>query len=111
NSAYRAGVSLSGIGLSTANRHQGEDSIGAAARIAGEVSRGGVVHDRAAAAFTNAFNLASAVSVGIVLVLAAVLFWSSRPQGDEPVGEFDVLAGGVEPEFALVPSGAGERTE
>jgi len=112
NSAYRAGISLSGIGLGAVARHQGEDSIGAAARVASTVPGGGVVHERAAAAFTNAFNLASAVSVGIVIVLAAVLLWSSaRSRADETAAAGDVPVGELEPRFALVPSGAGERPE
>lgn len=111
NSAYRAGISLSGIGLAAAPRHQGEDSIGAAAQLAHSVPSGHLVQDRAAVAFTNAFNLVSAVSVAIVLVLAAVLLWSARSRGDEPAAELDVRIGDLEPGFALVPSGAGERPE
>jgi hypothetical protein len=111
NTAYRASISLSGIGLTVATRRQGEDSIGAAARIAAAVPGGGLVHERAASAFSNAFNLASAVSVGLVVVLAAALLWSSRSPGAEPVAEIDGLDVELEPQFALVPSTAGERTE
>jgi EmrB/QacA subfamily drug resistance transporter len=111
NTAYRAGISLGGIGLPAAPRHQGEESIGAAVRIAGAVPGGGIIRERAATAFSNAFNLASAVSVGIVLVMAAALLWSSRPKGDEPVEDFEVVSGNLAPELALVPVGADERTE
>jgi EmrB/QacA subfamily drug resistance transporter len=111
NTAYRAGISLSGLGLTANPRHQGEDSIGAAAQLAHSVPSGAVVHERAAAAFTNAFDLVSAVSVAVVLVLAAGLLWSSRSRGDEPVRDLDVLGMDLEPELALVPSGAGERPE
>jgi len=52
------------------------------------------------------------VSVGIVIVLAAVLLWSSaRSRADETAAAGDVPVGELEPRFALVPSGAGERPE
>ena len=73
NGAYRAGIDLSGIGLPSGIRHQGEDSVGAAAGIANTVRSGGVVHERAAGAFTDAFNLASAVSIGVALAAAAAV--------------------------------------
>ena len=63
NSAYRAAIDLSGLGLGAAVRSQGEDSIGTAARVAGTVPGGGAVQARAAAAFTDAFNVASMVSI------------------------------------------------
>jgi MFS transporter, DHA2 family, integral membrane protein len=109
NSAYRASVNFSGIGLGAAARHQGEDSIGSAARVASTLAGGGVIKERAAAAFTHAFNVASLVSVGLVVVLAAVLLWTSRPKADETIEAFE----GLEPEFdfALVPVGGGERPE
>jgi EmrB/QacA subfamily drug resistance transporter len=107
NGAYRAQINLSGIGLPGAVRHQGEDSIGAAAGIANAARNGGVVHERAAAAFTNAFNLASAVSIGVAVLTAAAVLVLSRPRRDVgdvgDVGdEFDLdLDGGLE--LAMVP--------
>jgi EmrB/QacA subfamily drug resistance transporter len=105
NSAYRAGVNLSGLGLGAAARHQGEESIGAATQLGNHG-----VHARAADAFSNAFNVASAVSVVVVLVLAFGLLWFSRGRGAEPVtddleGEFAAL------NLALVPVSTGERSE
>jgi EmrB/QacA subfamily drug resistance transporter len=78
NSAYRAQINLSGIGLSSAVRRQGEDSIGAASGIATVARNGGIVHERAAAAFTNAFNVASVVSIGVALLAAAAVLVLSR---------------------------------
>jgi len=104
NGAYRARINLSGIGLPSAVRHQGEDSIGAAAGIANAARNGGAVHERAAAAFTNAFNLASVVSIGVALLTAAAVLILSRPRRDVgDVGdEFDLdLDGGLD--LALVP--------
>jgi EmrB/QacA subfamily drug resistance transporter len=105
NSAYRAGINLSGLGLGASARRQGQESIGAAAQLANNG-----VHARAADAFSNAFNLASVVSVVVVLVLAFGLLWFSRGQGEEPVaadldGEFEAY------NLALVPVSAGERPE
>jgi hypothetical protein len=78
NSAYRAQINLSGIGLSSAVRRQGEDSIGAASGIATVARNGGIVHERSAAAFTNAFNVASVVSIGVALLAAAAVLVLSR---------------------------------
>src|SRR5436190_8838094 len=61
NAAYRANVHLAGAGLPARARAQGEDSIGAAAAVARVVPRGAAVTARAAAAFTDAFNVASLV--------------------------------------------------
>jgi hypothetical protein len=107
NSAYRAGIDLSGIGLPNGVRHQGEDSIGAAAGIANTVRSGGVVHERAAGAFTDAFNLASAVSIGVALVAAAAVLILSRPR--RHVTAEDDLE--LELEFALVPVTSGQGPE
>jgi DHA2 family multidrug resistance protein-like MFS transporter len=113
NTAYRAGISLSGLGLAASPRHDGEDSIGAAARIAGSVPGGGAVKARAASAFADAFSVASMVSVGILLVSALAVLWFSRSPSDETAEEFG-------PEFdnavrdlglELVPLPAGQTQE
>ena len=108
NSAYRAGIDLSGLGLAGGARVQAEDSVGAAAGVASAAPSGGEVQARAADAFANAFNLAMAVSVGIVLVTAVVVLLWSRPRradaGDEPVAEYDV-------DLDLIPVGAGQASE
>jgi hypothetical protein len=108
NAAYRAGIDLSGIGLPGGVRHQSEDSIGAAAGIAKVVPRGGLVHERAATAFTDAFNLASAVSIGVALVAAAAVLILSRSRRDADAldDDFD-----VDLEFAMVPVSSGQGPE
>jgi len=109
NAAYRANVHLVGAGLPPRVRAQGEDSIGAAAAIARTVPRGAAVTARAAAAFTDAFNVASLVSMGIALVLAVVLVAVTRRSGAEPTTE---LADTVpELDLALVPVGAARGQE
>src|SRR5262249_28380746 len=65
NGAYRAHVNLSGLHLPAGARTHAEDSIGAAAAIAGTVRSGAAISARAATAFTDAFNVASVVSIGI----------------------------------------------
>jgi EmrB/QacA subfamily drug resistance transporter len=110
NAAYRGSVHLSGVGLPPNLRAQGEESIGAAAAIARSVPRGGAVSARAAAAFTDAFNVASAVSLGIVLIFAvALVVLSPRRRADNP----EELASAVEGDgdLALVPVGAADRSE
>jgi len=111
NTAYRASVNLAGIGLPASPRRQGEESIGAADRIASAVPGGGIVRARAAVAFSDAFNLVSLVSVGIVLVVAAGLLYASRPKREETVEDLAALAERSDLELALVPVGAGERPE
>jgi len=112
NGAYRAQIDLSGIGLPGAVRHQGEDSIGAAAGIAHVVPHGGVIHERAAAAFTDAFNLSSAVSIGVALVAAAAVLLFSRPRRSttaiERDGDLDL---DLDFDFALVPVRSGQGPE
>jgi MFS transporter, DHA2 family, multidrug resistance protein len=107
NSAYRANVNLSGLGLPRGSQTVGEDSIGAAAGIATVAPGGAAVKERAAAAFTDAFNLASAVSVGIALTAALAVVLFSRRRGDEPEEAVDDL----DLDLALVPVAAGQRPE
>jgi EmrB/QacA subfamily drug resistance transporter len=112
NSAYRASVDLSGLGLGAAARSQGEESIGTAARVAGGIPTGGVVKARAAAAFTDAFNVASAVSIAIVVLAAVGVLVFARTRRVEP----DEVPS-VEPvedadfELELAPVGAGQAPE
>jgi EmrB/QacA subfamily drug resistance transporter len=107
NSAYRSGVHLSGLGLTPSVRAQARESIGAAAGVAHSVPAGAVVQARAAEAFTNAFNVASAVSIGIALAAAAAVLWFSR-RTDE---EVEVMTDGFDLEPALVPVGSGGAPE
>jgi hypothetical protein len=75
NSAYRANIDLGGLELSPAQTAEVEDSIGGAAMTAGQVggSTGAGIVERAAGAFTDAFNLASIVSAVIVVASAALV--------------------------------------
>jgi EmrB/QacA subfamily drug resistance transporter len=108
NAAYRAGIDLSGIGLPSGARHLGEDSIGAAAGIANAVPNGGVVHERAATAFTDAFNLASAISIGLALLAAAAVLILSRPRREATIVDDDF---DLDLDLALVPVATGEGAE
>ena len=75
NSAYRANIDLSGLGLSPSEAAEAEESIGGAAATAttaaGDV--GPNLVERAASAFTDAFNLASIISAVIVVASAAIV--------------------------------------
>ena len=109
NTAYRAAIDLSGLGLGATARSQGEDSIGTAARVAGSVPGAPIVKARAAAAFTDAFNVASAVSIGIVVLAAVAVMVFARPRRggtlEEPVVDFEDF------EYALAPAGAASTPE
>ena len=112
NSAYRSGIDLSGIGLAGTPRGHAEDSIGAAVGVASQAPGGAgtEVKVRAASAFTDAFNLAMAVSVGLALVAAAAVILFARPRR-ERTDEVPVEDFAEELDWALVPVGAGERSE
>jgi EmrB/QacA subfamily drug resistance transporter len=112
NSAYRAGIDLSGIGLAGAPRTHAEDSIGAAVGVASQTPSGAgtEVKARAATAFTDAFNLASAVSVGLALAAAAAVIFFSRPRRDR-TDEIPVEELAEDLDWALVPVGTGARSE
>jgi MFS transporter, DHA2 family, integral membrane protein len=75
NSAYRSNIDLGGLELTSADAAEAEESIGAAAstagRLGGEV--GATLVDRAASAFTDAFNLASVISAVIAIAAAAIV--------------------------------------
>jgi DHA2 family multidrug resistance protein-like MFS transporter len=108
NASYRAHINLSGLGLAANPQSLGQDSIGAAASVAGSVPGGSVVRARAAAAFTDGFNVASAVSAAIALAAAVAVLLYSRQRRDETVEELvEVVDEYPEPEYALVPAGTG----
>jgi hypothetical protein len=109
NSAYRGGINLAGLGLGAHARAQGEESIGSAAQIATHAARSAVVRDRAASAFADAFHVTSYVSIGIVLVAAAVILLAGRSR-PETVDEF-VPDDAFDLDFALAGVGAGETAE
>jgi EmrB/QacA subfamily drug resistance transporter len=112
NSAYRAGIDLSGIGLAGTPRGNAEDSIGAAVGVASQAPGGAgtEVKVRAASAFTDAFNLAMAVSVGLALAAAAAVILFSRARRDR-TDDLPVEDDALELDWALVPVGAGDRSE
>jgi MFS transporter, DHA2 family, integral membrane protein len=109
NSAYRAGIDLSGLGLGAAARSQGEESIGTAARVAGTVPGGGAVRAHAAAAFTDAFNVASMVSIAIVVVAAVAVLVVSRTKREDTVDELADETIGLD--LALATAGAEQTPE
>jgi len=111
NSAYRANINLSGLHLPAGARVHGDDSIGAAAVVANTVRGGAAVSARAATAFTDAFNVASIVCIGIALAAAATVLWfarRTRPDADVAVDDLDLELG---LELGLVPVGVAEGTE
>jgi DHA2 family multidrug resistance protein-like MFS transporter len=85
NGAYRGAVELRGLGLGDAARRHAEESIGTAAQVASDAARGGLVRDRAASAFAEAFGVTSRVSIGIILAaaVAVLVFSRSRSTGGE----------------------------
>jgi DHA2 family multidrug resistance protein-like MFS transporter len=112
NTAYRASVDLSGLGLGAAARSQGEESIGTAARVAGTVPGGGVVKARAATAFADAFNVASTVSIVIVVAAAVgVLLFSRTRRGQTNEVPAEEIAEDSGFEFEPVPIGAAQASE
>jgi EmrB/QacA subfamily drug resistance transporter len=109
NGAYSAHINLSGLHLPAGARAHGEDSIGAAATVASTVRGGAALSARAAAAFTDAFNVASMVSIGIALVAAATVLWFARQTRPDAEASFDDLD--LDLELALVPVPVREGTE
>jgi EmrB/QacA subfamily drug resistance transporter len=108
NSAFRAGIDLSGLGLPAAAQAHGEESVGAAARIASAVPGGDAVQARAADAFSHAFNVASVVSLGIAVVAAALVVWFARPKRDDDVA---ALVDDFDFDLDMVPVGAANASE
>jgi len=75
NSAYRSGIDLGGLGLPPQVAGAAEQSVGAASGVAAQVGgeQGAAILERAASAFTDAFNLTTAISVVIVIAAAVVV--------------------------------------
>jgi MFS transporter, DHA2 family, multidrug resistance protein len=81
SAAYRGSVDLAGVTLSPEAATAAGESVGAANGVAGQVGgeSGQLLISRASHAFTDAFNVTSAVSVAIaVAAAAAVAFTFSR---------------------------------
>jgi DHA2 family multidrug resistance protein-like MFS transporter len=109
NTAYRSGIELDGLGLPAGARAAAEESIGAANAVADGAPGGAAVTTEAARAFTDAFNLANGIAVGVALAAAAaVLVATGRRR--EPAVE-DVVDLAEEYDLALVPVPSGEARE
>jgi DHA2 family multidrug resistance protein-like MFS transporter len=101
SSAYRSSVDLNGLQLPAGARAASEESIGAAASVAGRLPNGGeqvVAH--AASAFTDAFTLVNSVALAIALAAAAAVLALRRRGEDDPgeervadddFGDFDLV--------------------
>jgi hypothetical protein len=79
--------------------------------VSNTVRGGAAVSARAATAFTDAFNVASIVCIGIALAAAATVLWFSRrtrPDAEAVVDDLDLELG---LELGLVPVGVAEGTE
>jgi len=112
NAVYRSGINLDGLSLPGPVRAAASESIGAATVIAGGIPGGRELAVRAGAAFTDAFNLASAVAAGLALVAAGVVavVYSRRAEavaaGEVPAPRIDEADDGdartvVEPRAAV----------
>ena len=109
NSAYRTAIDLGGLGLGTAARSQARESIGGAAHIASGLPGNSVLQHRAAAAFSSAFDVASIVSIVIVVAAAiAVLAFSRAP---ETVTDDELADGSFELPLAVAVATASGASE
>jgi len=84
NTAYRSNVDLSGLDLPAESRAVAEESIGAAHAVAEGLPAGDALSAQAATAFTDAFTMTSAVSVGLALAAAGAVLAFSRKRRPEP---------------------------
>ncbi|HEX6312937.1 MAG TPA: MFS transporter [Acidimicrobiia bacterium] len=109
NTTYRSGIDLDGLSLPAEARAAAGDSIGAASAVAEGIPGGEALTAQAASAFTDAFNLANGISVGIALAAAAAVLAVTRRRR-EPVPE-NIEAIAEEYDLALVPVRAREVRE
>jgi Na+/melibiose symporter-like transporter len=96
NTAYRSNIDLTGVRLPAGARAAAQESIGAADAIAGRIPGGEALATQAASAFTDAFKLATSISVGIALAAAATILVVWRRRREPAVDEVE----DVEPEAA-----------
>jgi DHA2 family multidrug resistance protein-like MFS transporter len=96
NTAYRSNIDLSNVRLPAGTRTAAQESIGAADAIAGRIPGGEALATQAASAFTDAFKLATSISVGIALAAAATILVVWRRRREPAVDEVE----DVEPEAA-----------
>ncbi|MGH9190559.1 MAG: MFS transporter [Acidimicrobiales bacterium] len=73
NALYRSAIDLDGLVLPPPVKAAARESVGAATVLAERLPNGAELASRAGEAFTRAFNIASAVAVGLALVAAAVV--------------------------------------
>jgi len=105
--AYRSGIDLSGLGLPAPAQEAATESVGAAHAVGASTPGGEGLVERAASAFTDAFNTTSAVSVGVAFAAAIAVLAFSRRRRDEVFVDdaaFDL-------DLELVAVGAGNRSE
>jgi Na+/melibiose symporter-like transporter len=110
NAAYRSGVDFSGLELPPAVGEAASESVGAATGVAAQVGGpiGTTLVERAASAFTDAFNVAATVAVLILVAGAlAVLRTFSRTREQEAIANADIDAEAAALEVELATSVAG----
>ncbi|MGH9246157.1 MAG: MFS transporter [Acidimicrobiales bacterium] len=106
NSAYRANVNLGGLDLPASAAAQAEESVGAAAGVAAQLGNAGAaVVDRAAHAYTDAFNLASTISI-VVVVAAALAVWRTFSPAKEQAARDDAALAAAPVDLAPTPAAA-----
>jgi MFS transporter, DHA2 family, integral membrane protein len=109
NSAYRANIDLGGLGLSTSEVAEAQESIGAASataeRIGGDAGAG--IVERAASAFTDAVNLASIISA-VIVIAAAVIVARTFTRAEEAGAAAASQLVAPEPERELVGAAAAQ---
>jgi fucose permease len=106
NTAYRSAVDLQGLDLPPAAAAQAQESVGAATAAASRLGdlQAAAVADRAATAFTDAFNLTNAIGVVIAVIAAVVVLrtFSRAKEQEATLGTHEV------PDRAWVPAAAGD---
>lgn len=93
SSLYRSGADFSGAGVGAADADDAGESVGAAVQVAENLPAGGdALLAEAQSAFTDAFQVSSAVSVVVIVVAAGFLLRSlrgDRSGGTEASGEVE----------------------
>ena len=102
NTAYRSGIDLSQVPLPAGARAAAEESIGAADAIAARIPGGEALAAQAGAAFTDAFNLVTTISVGIALAAAAAILVAWRHRREPVIEDIEPEAPKVGVELARV---------
>ena len=110
NSAYRSNIDLGGLEVSAETRGAAEDSIGEAVGAASTSDGAPAILERAASAFTDAFNTTSWVGAAIAIVAAAIVAHTfTRRKEQAAVETFTLdLADAAELDVAPAAVGAAE---